>query len=127
MELTTQWETNSFDTSGEGEMLAVIAEARDVEVRLNTTAWVKRNAEIYITFPQAITGLRLPSALRIEWRTRGRFNAGVAILGQRTLVYRGPITDTFSGDIFDFTYRIDGRYFDRRLQFEPIFEIEPLP
>lgn len=108
-------------------MLAVVAEARDVEVRLNTAAWVGRNAEIYLTLPQAIIGLRLTSALRIEWRTRGRFNAGAAIPGQRALVYRGPITAAVSGDIFDFIYRIDGRHFDRRLQFEPTFEIEPIP
>lgn len=126
LELSTQWESRSIDASG-GEMLAVIAEARDVEVRLNTAAWVGRNVEIYIAFPQAINGLRLTSALRIEWRTRGRFNAGVAIPGQRTLVYRGPIAAAVSGDIFDFTYRIDGRHFERRLQFEPTFEIEPLP
>jgi hypothetical protein len=126
LELTTQWESRSYESSGE-EMLAVVAEARDVEVRLNTAAWVGRNAEIYVLFPQAINGLRLQSALRIEWRTRGRFNAGVAMPGQRVLVYRGPITAAASGDIFDFTYRIDGRHFDRRLQFEPTFEIEPLP
>jgi len=107
--------------------MALIAEARDVEVRLNTGAWVGRNAQIFINFPQAIPGLRLPSAMRIEWRTRGRFNAGVAIPGQRALVYQGPITSNVSGDFFDFTYRIDGRHFDRRLQFQPVFEIEPLP
>lgn len=126
LELSAQWENRSESQNAE-EMLAVLAEARDVEVRLNTAAWIGRNAEIYIAFPQTIPGLRLPSAMRIEWRTRGRFNAGAAIPGQRALVYRGPITSGVSGDIFDFTYRIDGRHFERRLQFQPIFEIEPLP
>jgi hypothetical protein len=127
VELTTQWERRQGEVSDAGERLAVAIEARDVEIRLNTAAWTGKNAEIYLLFPQAISGLRLPDAMRIEWRTRGRFIAGTTIPGQRALVYRGPITAAVSGDIFDITYRIDGRYFDRRLQFQPIFEIEPLP
>lgn len=127
VELTTQWERRSGNAQGADERMAVVVEARDIDIRLNTAAWTGRNAEIYILFPQAISGLRLPSAMRIEWRTRGRFIAGVTIPGQRTLVYRGPISSAVSGDLFDFTYRIDGRHFDRRLQFQPVFEIEPLP
>jgi hypothetical protein len=126
IEMTTQWERRSGDVTNSDERLAVIVEARDVDIRLNTAAWNGKNAEIYVSFPQAIPGLRLPNAMRIEWRTRGRFIAGVTIPGQRALVYRGPITSTVSGDIFDFTYRIDGRHFERRLQFQPVFEIEPL-
>lgn len=127
VEMTTQWERRSGDASSTDDRMAVVVEARDVDIRLNTAPWNGRNAEIYVTFPQAITGLRLPNAMRIEWRTRGRFISGVTIPGQRALVYRGPITAAISGDIFDFLYRIDGRHFDRRLQFQPVFEIEPLP
>jgi hypothetical protein len=127
IELTSQWDRRQGEARDAGERLAVAIEARDVDIRLNTAPWTGKNAEIYILFPAAVSGLRLPNAMRIEWRTRGRFVAGVAIPGQRALVYRGPITAAVSGDIFDFTYRIDGRYFDRRLQFQPIFEIEPLP
>lgn len=127
VEMTAQWERRTGDAPGADERLAVVVDARDVDIRLNTAPWNGKNAEIYLTFPQTISGLRLPNAMRIEWRTRGRFIAGVTIPGQRALVYRGPITSAVSGDIFDFTYRIDGRQFDRRLQFEPVFEIEPLP
>jgi hypothetical protein len=127
VEMNAQWERRSGDSPNADERLSVLVDARDVDIRLNTGAWVGRNAEIYVTFPQVIQGLRLPNAMRIEWRTRGRFIAGVTIPGQRALVYRGPISTAVSGDIFDFTYRIDGRQFDRRLQFDPVFEIEPLP
>ena len=65
LELATEWESRYSESTGELEMLAVIAEARDVEVRLNTAAWVGRNDEIYVTSPQSIIGLRLTSALRI--------------------------------------------------------------
>jgi hypothetical protein len=126
-DLQTRWEYLDGESNAPEQLMAIIAEARDVEVRLNTTAWAGRNAEIYIVFPAEITGLRLPSAMRIEWRTRGRLNAGVAIPGQRALVFRGRIEGPVTGDFFDFTYRIDGRHFDRRMQFQPVFEIEPLP
>lgn len=127
IELRAGWESAQGESESPEQMLAIRAEARDVEVRLNTAAWVGRNAEIYIAFPHDIIGLRLPDALRIEWRTRGRFIAGAAIPGQRSLVYRGRIDAAVTGEIFDFTYRIDGRHFDRRIQFQPVFEIEPLP
>jgi hypothetical protein len=127
VELTSQWERRQAEAQDTDQRLAVLVEARDVDIRLNTAPWAGKNAEIYIVFPQAVSGLRLPNAMRIEWRTRGRFAAGVTIPGQRALVYRGPISAAVSGDIFDFTYRIDGRYFDRRLQFQPVFEIDPLP
>jgi hypothetical protein len=127
VELTSQWERRSGDSRNADERLAVLVEARDVDIRLNTGAWNGKNAEIYIVFPPSIPGLRLANAMRIEWRTRGRFIAGATIPGQRALVYRGPISSAVSGDIFDFTYRIDGRHFERRLQFQPVFEIEPLP
>lgn len=127
IELGARWEGGSDEARSGEELLAITAEARDIEVRLNTAAWTGRNAEIYIAFPPDIVGLRLPGALRIEWRTRGRFLAGASIPGQRVLVFRGRIEAAVTAETFDFTYRIDGRHFDRRLQFQPIFEIEPLP
>lgn len=126
-DLQTRWEYLDDESSAPEQMLAIIAEARDVEIRLNTAVWTGRNAEIFIVFPAEITGLRLPSAMRIEWRTRGRLSSGVAIPGQRALVFRGRIEGPVTGDFFDFTYRIDGRHFDNRVQFQPTFEIEPLP
>lgn len=126
IELQATWEHDEQEGDGAGQLMAIVGEVRDLEIRLDTAAWVGRNAEIYVRYPQDIAGLRLPSAMRIEWRTRGRFSGGVAIPGQRALIYRGRIESAVTGDFFDFTYRIDGRHFDRRLQFDPVFEIEPL-
>jgi hypothetical protein len=125
LELTAQWEAGA--EGAEGELLSVVAEARDVDLRFNTAPWRGREVEIYIGFPQSIPGLTASTSMRIEWRTRGRFVSGSAIPGQRVLVYRGPITDAVSGDVFDFLYRIDGRHFERSLQVRPVFEIEPRP
>ena len=125
MEVSSRWE-NSPGASGDA-FYAVIAEVPNSEIRLNTAPYVGRRAEIYLVLPINIAGLATPGALRAEWRTRGAFQSGTAIPGQRTLVYRGPITERVMGDFFDFTYRIDARHFDKRLQFDSHFEIDVLP
>ena len=42
--------------------------ARLMAAKGNTAAWLGKDAEIYVTFPQDIVGLRLSDAMRIEWR-----------------------------------------------------------
>ena len=127
VDIVARWEDRFAEGSSEAQRLSMVAEASNFEIRLNTAAWVGKQAAIYVSFPQEIVGLRLSDAMRIEWRTRGRFVSGATTPGQRALVYRGRIDSPVSGDFFDFTYRIDGRYFDRRIQFQPVFEIEALP
>lgn len=127
IDVVARWEDRFGEGSTDTQRLAMVAEASNFEIRLNTAAWVGKQAQIYVSFPQEIVGLRLSDAMRIEWRTRGRFTSGATSPGQRALVFRGRIDSAVSGDFFDFTYRIDGRYFDRRIQFQPVFEIELLP
>ena len=72
----------------------------------------------------SIKGLRSPAAMRIEWTTRGKLLPGSVLPGDKALVFQGKITEAVMGDFFDFKIFIDGRYLDRGLEFDPVFDIE---
>ncbi len=119
------------DTSGIDQLSfhAVLAEARNVEVRLNTAKYLGRRAEIYLVLPLAARGLSSPGALRLEWRAQGRFAApsGSLQAGGRALLFRGTVAQAQLTEIFDFRFHVDERHMRGPLEFEPQFEIELVP
>ncbi len=127
VEIVPRWVSESTSARLTDEQLnALVAEVRQFEVRLNTAPYVGKAAEIYLRLPVAIVGLQSPAGLRLEWRTRGFFAPGSVRPGDRLLLFRGAITQPVMGDTFDFVLHFDGRYIQRGLQFDPIYEIEIL-
>ncbi len=127
VEIVPRWVSQSTSGPASDEQLnALIAEIQQFEVRLNTAKFVGQEAEIYLRLPVAIVGLQSPAGLRLEWRTRGFFAPGSVRPGDRLLLFRGKVTQPVMGDTFDFVLHFDGRYIQRGLQFDPIYEIEIL-
>ena len=74
--------------------------------------------------PAGIPALRSPQALLVTWKTTGKFQAGQARPGDRTLVWHGTIRDAMMQETLDVEMRVDGNYLRGRLSFESYFEIE---
>lgn len=100
------------------------ADIASYEVRLNTRAYVNRDAAIYLRLPLAIAGVRSPEGLRLEWQGRGRFVNGTARPGERALLFRGRIAEPMLTELIDIRLWLDGRHVDGGFQFDPVFEIE---
>jgi hypothetical protein len=123
VDVTSRWlhTREGLDTV---ELNAMVAEVRNLEVRLNTAAFVGKRGRIYLTVPAFVTGLQSASGMRVEWQTRGTLMAGTALPGTRSVVYDGPITKAILADFMDFSLFLDARYLQGGLRFEPVFEIE---
>jgi hypothetical protein len=123
VDVTSRWlhTREGLDTV---ELNAMVAEVRNLEVRLNTAAFVGKRGRIYLTVPALVTGLQSASGMRVEWQTRGTLMAGTALPGTRSVVYDGPITKAILADFMDFSLFLDARYLQGGLRFEPVFEIE---
>lgn len=125
--VTPRW---MYDSAGrdlsDEQINALIAEIRSAEFRLNTEAFVGRQANIFLRLENPVRGLRTPSALRVQWATRGKLRPGLLLPGERFQVFGGTITEKRITEFFDFTIQIDGRHLDGGLEFQPVFEIEIL-
>lgn len=119
-----QWAYPDADDSAE-QLNALRAELPAFEVRLNTRAYVNRDAEIYLRLPFTIPGLRSAEGLRLTWQGRGRFNSGSIRPGERALLFRGRIAEPVLSEVIDVRLWLDGRYLDGSFQFDPLFELEP--
>jgi len=124
VEVTSRWLHDGPGDWTEDQLNAMVAEVRAMEFRLKTAAYVGRNAEIYLTVPRVPLGLRIPTAMRLEWTARGRFASGSLVPGDRALLYRGKITESVTTEIFDFRIYYDARSAERGIEFDPVFEIE---
>jgi len=124
VDVTPRWLYDGTGAWNEDQLNALVAEVRAMEFRLRTAPYVGKNAEIYLAIPQHVSGLKTPTAMRIEWTTRGLFSPGSVMPGNRTLVYRGKITQSVMTDFFDFRIFLDARTSERGIEFDPIFEID---
>lgn len=111
---------------GTEELNQMVATVRGLEVVLDTSRFLGREVEIFLRLPVRIRGLRSATGMRLDWRTQGKFNEGSVVPGDRELLFRGTIETPLLSDIFDFTVFIDSREVVRGLDFEPIYEINPL-
>ena len=117
----SQYNTENLDTR---ELNALIAQARHVEIRLNTAPYVGQRGRIYITLPLNIRGTADSSALRMSWTTNGLFSNGSLTAGNRVKLFEGEITERVMTDVFDITFEIDARQVYNNLRFEPVYDIE---
>lgn len=127
VETTTHWLYDGVGDWNEDQLNALVAQVNAMEFRLRTSPYIGKNAEIYLTLPQHITGLKVPTSMRVEWTTRGTFAPGSVVPGNRALVWRGKITAPVMSDYFDFRIYYDARTAERGIEFEPAFEIDVTP
>jgi hypothetical protein len=123
LELQWQYQGNP-DSLSDAEFNAVIAQARNLDTRLDTSAYVGSEARIFLELPILVRGLGNPSSLLLSWTTGGLFNAGRVTPGNRTLIYEGSITQPVMRDTITFTFELDARYLHQPLRLEPVYEIE---
>lgn len=122
-----RWQYDEEGLADPARLNAMVAEIPNVEVRLNTARHVGKSGRVYLVVPDFVSGVRSPAAFRVEWRTRGQLQPGSAVPGTRALVYDGRIATPVLTDFLDLTLRMDARFVDGGLRFEPHFEIELEP
>jgi hypothetical protein len=126
VDVEPRWLYDGIGDWNQDQLNAMVADVRAMEFRLRTAPYVGRNAEIYLSIPLQVKGLRTPTGMRLAWTTRGVFTPGSVTPGNRALVYRGKITAAMMSDFFDFRIFLDARTSERGLEFDPIFEIDVL-
>ncbi len=124
VETTTHWLYDGVGNWNVEQINALVADVQAMEFRLNTAPYVGKNVAIYLTIARNVRGLKVPSAMRVEWKTRGVFTPGSVVPGDRALVYRGKITQSVMSDYFDFRIFFDARNSEGGVEFDPVFEIE---
>lgn len=115
---------NAGDELGAKEFNAVIAHARNVDTRLDTSDFVDTQARIFLELPVQVRGLNNPQRLSVSWTTNGLFQNGEVTPGNRRLIFEGKITQPVMRDIFNFTFEVDARFLTELLRLEPVYEIE---
>ena len=112
-----------FDLSAD-ELNQMVGELNNVEVRLDTSAYVGRSAQIFLRLPDQINGLRDSSGFTLQWVTRGVFASGQTQPGNQALIFDGQVTEDVMIEFFDYTMRVDARKMSGPLRIEPVYEIE---
>jgi hypothetical protein len=123
LDLVWQYQGNP-DLLSDAEFNAVTAQARNLDTRLDTSAYVGSQARIFLELPILVRGLGNPSSLALSWTTGGLFNAGRVTPGNRQLIFEGQITQPVMRDTITFTFELDARYLHQTLRLEPVYEIE---
>jgi hypothetical protein len=125
VELNLVWQhQGNPDALNEAEFNSLTAQARNLDTRLDTSAYVGSEARIFLELPILVRGLGNPSSLALSWTTGGLFNAGRVTPGNRQLIYEGPITQPVMRDTITFTFELDARHLHQPLRLEPVYEIE---
>jgi hypothetical protein len=106
------------------EFNAVVAQARNVDTRLDTSNYVGANARIFLELPIQVRGLENPYRLDVSWTTGGLFQDGEVTPGNRRLIFEGTIPTPVMRDIFNFNFEVDARFLTYNLRLEPVYEIE---
>ncbi|HYQ71518.1 MAG TPA: hypothetical protein VET88_06260 [Gammaproteobacteria bacterium] len=123
LDLVWKYQGNTTGLS-DAEYNSVIAQARNVDTRLDTASYIGSRARIYIELPITIRGLANPSSLVLSWTTGGLFSAGRVTPGNRQQIYDGPVTASVMRDIINFTFELDARDLQQTLRLEPLYDIE---
>ncbi len=97
----------------------------DVDVRLDTSAYIGKNAKIYLTLQTPTNVFVSPDSMLLSWQTSGVFSNGQVRPGQSTLVFQGMIQQPVSGDVFNFILEFGANNaLPPSFRFEPKYEIE---
>ena len=124
-DLDLNWKySGNTDGLTERQLNTLTAEARYVEIRLNTAAFVGQRGQIFISLPIDIRGTGDSTALRMSWETNGLFANGAVSAGNRAKLFEGEITEAVMTDVFSLTFDIDARQVYNNLRFQPVFDID---
>ncbi len=113
----------SFELSHD-ELNRIVARADAVEVRLNTAAYVGRQARIFLVVPAFLPGLVSEAGMRMSWSTRGHFAPGAISPGQRVVLFSGLVTEPEMSDFLDLSIVLDSRLMSGAVNVEMSYEIE---
>ena len=124
--LQLDWKNNLLeqDDLSEKAFNRVIAHANNLDTRLDTSKYLGKNVQIYLSLPIQSRGLTNPNGLDFSWTTNGLFLAGELTPGNRQLIFEGRIMQPVMIDNFNFTFELDGRDLNQTLHLEPVYEIE---
>ena len=84
-----------------------------------------RPVRVYVSLPLTAIGMTGPGSLELTWQTGGRFIPGRVTAGQRALLYQGLVDGPVLLDQMRYTVRVDAADALDRLEFDPVYEIEP--
>jgi hypothetical protein len=125
VDLDLVWKNQSnLESLDEKAYNTVIARARNIDTRLDTSGYLGNRARIFLELPIQVRGLANPASLELSWTTNGLFSPGRVTPGNRQLIFEGTIKDAVMRDIFDFTFEVDARFLNQTLRLEPIYDIE---
>ncbi|HYA38812.1 MAG TPA: hypothetical protein VEI74_11150 [Candidatus Methylomirabilis sp.] len=102
-----------------------VAESAFTEMLLTIPAeYIGKNVQIFLIMPPQIPGVIGPAGMEVEWRTQGVFLPGKARPGERVLLFQGVIRQSPLRDLIAYTFRVDARYNNGQIRFDPFYEIE---
>jgi len=96
----------------------------NVEVRLDTRAYVGESARIYLTMPTYVSGLGSSLDIELRWDATAEFLAGSVRPGQSTLVYEGVVSAPITRAVFNFVIALGSGTDADTFDVEPFYEIE---
>jgi len=125
IDLDLEWQhKGNLDKLSDTEFNRLTAQARNLDTRLDTSAYIGSEARIFLELPILVRGLGNPSGLALSWTTGGLFNTGRVTPGNRQLIFEGRITQPVMRDTMTFTFELDARDLLQPLRLEPVYEIE---
>ena len=124
--LQLDWKTSSIDPDklDQDVIHRVIAHARNVDTRLDTSKYLGMEVRIYLSLPILIRGLANPQGMNFSWTTNGLFLDGQLTPGNRQLIFEGEVTSPVMIDNFHFTFELDARYLTQTMRLEPVYDLE---
>ena len=93
--------------------------ATRVQVRLDTRAWVGKQASIYMALPP-----QPGNVIQAQWQTLGTMVNGQLNSGQRALVWSGVVPAALLEDVLTVTVQTDGRLLSAPQRLRFYFEID---
>lgn len=126
LNLQSRWlVTKPGATTDPAQANLFIAESAFTEMLLTIpSAYVGKNVQIFLIMPPQIPGVLGPAGMEVEWRTQGVFLPGKARPGERVLFFQGVIQQSPLRDLIAYKFRMDARYNNGQVRFDPIYEIE---
>lgn len=119
---TPLWQAKSATAREFTRMQATVP---NLDIRLDTSDYTGRRADVYMTIPLPVRGVKGSQGMRVTWRSEGLFEDGTLVPGQRALVYSGPIEGNTLRDRLRLTIELDSEALTgAEVRFEPEFRIE---
>jgi len=122
-----EWEKKeNLSSLSKEEYFLLKAHIPDVEVRLNTSNYIRKKTRIYLALPRQIDGFNGSQGFSLAWKTTGIFASGTTSPGNRALIFEGIIGSSLLTEFFTFTLKLDANRLTGKLRYAPIYEIELL-